>query len=152
MRYSILIVTACLLGVSSSQSQDRILRPLTLVDHTSLVCGCTFRESLADEPPGLVSSGPEIFVIAPNANPPHALANFGDGDRELFSEESIEFPMYQCEIGEPFESAWRDSEYTVIARLEVTRPGDEACWFSGALEAGNAPGQTQTRVKGACGC
>jgi hypothetical protein len=152
MRYACVIVAACLLCVASSQSQDRVLLPLTPVDHTALVCGCTFRESLSGEPEGLDSSGPEIFVIAPNADPPHALANFGNGDLRLLPQAPIEFPMYQCDVGEPFESEWRESEFAVIAKLRVVRAGNEACWFSGTLGASTARGQAEIPVKGDCGC
>ena len=146
------MVAVCILGVGSSRSQERVLVPVEPIDHTSLVCACTFRESLSGEPQDLYSSGPEIFVIAPNADPPHALANFGDGDHRLFPPKAIEFPMYQCDIGDSFESEWRDSDLAVIAKLRVTRAGNEACWFSGVLDASTARGRAEIAVKGTCGC
>jgi hypothetical protein len=122
------------------------------IDHSSIVCGCSFRETLSGEPQGGYGSGPELLVIAPNADPPHAFANIGRGNLLLRPPKPIEFPMYQCNVGEPFASEWTNSEVSVEARLQVMGAGSEACWFSGVLNASTARGRAEIPVKGACGC
>jgi hypothetical protein len=126
--------------------------PLERIDDSSIVCGCTFRERLRGEVQGGYGSGPDILVMAPNASPPYALANVGGGNLRLLPSKPIEFPMYQCDVGESFESEWKNSEVAVIARLRVAGAGSEACWFSGDIHASTARGRTEIPVKGACGC
>jgi hypothetical protein len=152
MRYVSVLVVVCVLSVGSSQSQDRVLIPLEPFDHSSVVCGCSFHEALSGAAEGSYGSGPEVFVIAPNANPPHALANTGQGNLPLRPLIPVEFPMYQCEVGEAFVSEWTSAEVAVLARLKVTGSGSEACRFSGNVHASAALGQAEIPVKGACGC
>ena len=126
--------------------------PLEPIDDSSIVCGCSFRETLAGEAQGSYGSGAELVVIAPNADSPHALVNIGRGNLRLRPTKPIEFPLYQCKVGEPFESEWRDSEVAVRAKLLATRAGSEACWFNGTVQASAARGQVEIPVKGGCGC
>ena len=126
--------------------------PLERIDRSSIVCGCSFRETLSGEAQGSYGSGPELLVIAPNAEPPHALVNIGRGNLRLRPTKQIESPMYQCKLGEPFESEWKDSEVAVQAKLQATGAGSEACWFSGSVQASAARRQAEVPVKGGCGC
>jgi hypothetical protein len=126
--------------------------PLEGIDHSFIVCGCTFRETMSGEAQGGYGSGPEILVIAPNASPPHALANIRGGALRLLPTKPIEFPMYQCEVGASFESEWKNSDVVVLTKLRVTGAGPEACWFSGDIHASAERGRAEIPVKGACGC
>ena len=128
------------------------MMPLEPIDHASIVCGCSFRETLFAEAQGNYGSGPELLVIAPNADPPHALVNVGGGNLRLRPTKRIESLVYQCKVGEPFQSEWRDSEVAVLAKLQVTGAGSEACWFNGTVQASVARGQAEIPVKGGCGC
>jgi hypothetical protein len=126
--------------------------PLEPIDHSSLVCGCTFRESLTGEAQSGYGSGPQLFAIAPNADPPHALVNVGGGNLQLHPTKTIKFPMYQCEVGEPFESEWKNSKVTVLAKLRVVGAEAEACWFGGSIETTAEQARAAIPVKGGCGC
>lgn len=152
MKHVSALIAISLLSVGSSQSEDRVLRPLVKVDHFSIVCGCTFRETLSGTVEGDYGSGSELVVFAPNADPPYALVNIGRGNLQLRPVKPIEFPLYRCEAGERFVSEWKSAEVALVANLRVTGSGEESCWFSGIVHANATNGQAAVPVKGGCGC
>jgi hypothetical protein len=97
-------------------------------------------------------SGPELLIVAPNAEPPHALVNLGRGNLKLSPVKPIAFPMFHCEVGERFVSEWKSETLRVLAKLSVVGSGDEACWFQGTVLATVEPKSSEVPVKGACGC
>jgi hypothetical protein len=152
MRHLGVVVAVSVLAVGSGRTEDRVLKPLVEVDHMSIVCGCTFRETMSGAAEGSYGSGPELLVIAPNAEPPYALVNIGRGNTKLWPAKPIVFPMYQCEAGERFLTEWKSEDVAVLAKLEVTGSGEETCWFSGTVHVGVGARSAEAPVKGACGC
>jgi hypothetical protein len=135
MRYgSSILVAMYVLGAGSSRCQDRVLMPLEPIDQSAIVCGCSFRETLSGEAQVVTGLGLSCWL-----------------SHQMPTRPTLSFPMYQCEVGEIFESEWKTSEVTVLAKLQVTGAGSEACWFSGNVRANAARGQAEVPVKGACG-
>lgn len=147
---SLIVVSA--LCVGSSRSADRVLVPLESIDHLTVACGCSFREALPGTGIGGYGAGAELFVVAPNADPPYALVNVGKGNLQLRPVKAIEFPLYQCEAGQRFVSEWKSDDVAVLAKLQVAARGMEACWLSGTVRATIAKREGEVPVKGACGC
>jgi hypothetical protein len=148
------LVLIAMLGTStsSSQSVDLTLRRLDAADYQTMICGCTFRESAHGSDGGGYGSGPDVLVIAPNAEPPHALINLGYGNVRLLPARPIEFPMYQCSAGRKFRTEWRAEGIAVSANLAARRAGEESCWFSGSITVSSKSATSHTSVEGACGC
>jgi len=147
-----LMTVVSLLLMGSSRSEGRILVQLIEVDSQSVVCRCSFRESIPGAVEGGYGSGPELLIVAPNAEPPHARVNLGRGNLKLSPVKPIEFPMFHCELGERFVSEWKSETLRVLAKLSVVGSGDEACWFQGTVLATVEPKSSEVPVKGACGC
>jgi hypothetical protein len=147
----ILIVLSALC-VGSSESADRLLVSPESIDHLTVACGCSFREALPGTAMGGSQSGPDLLVIAPNADPPYALVNVGKGNVQLHAVKAIEFPLYQCEGGQRFVSEWKSDDVALLAKFQVAARGMEACWLSGTVRARTAKREAEIAVKGACGC
>jgi hypothetical protein len=138
--------------VGGSHSQSTMLLQLSDFDSRSIVCGCEFRESIPNAAEGSYGSGPTLLVIAPNADPPHALVNLGRGNLKLSPVKPIKFPMFHCEVGEHFQTEWRSDALRVLARLDVVGSGEESCGFSGTVVATMESTNSEVPIKGACGC
>ena len=106
-RYFILVG---ILISATGHTSERMLQKLQPIDFMSVVCGCTFNESIPGAHEGSYGSGPELLLLDPNGNPPHALVNLGHGNMKLLPGEPIVFPLYECKAGETFETVWCDGD------------------------------------------
>jgi hypothetical protein len=152
MKHLIAIVLLSTLVVGGSHSQGSMLLQLSEFDSGSIVCGCEFNESIPDAAEGGYGSGPKLLLIAPNGDPPYALVNLGRGNLKLSPVTPVKFPMFHCEVGERFLSAWGSDTVHILARLDVVGSGEEACWFNGTVQTTSESRNSEVSVKGACGC
>ena len=146
---TLLAALALGLAVAASSQDSRLLERLEPIEHRSIVCGCRFN---AVGESGGFYSGPELLALDPNGEPPNARVNIGEGNVLLRPAQTIEFPLYQCQVGEIWTSKWLSEVITVTATLNALKPGAEACWFEGTVETTVSDRTDVVPVNGACGC
>lgn len=142
-------ILASVLAVGCGASDEPLLRELQPMDTSSIVCGCSFNESIPDTTEGSYGSGPEILVLDINGDPANARINLGADNVRLLSEQ---LSLYDCEAEGVWASTWRSEAVVLKVELVPSSPGAEACWFTGTATAAVASRESSTAIKGACGC
>ena len=148
----LLAILAALSYLLAASGKLPMLYELEPVDHSAVVCGCTFNQSIPGATEGSYGSGPEILLIDQNATPPTIQVNLGDGNLTLGIDPSTKYRQYDCAQGERWITSWRGPLVDLRAELSVIDPGYESCWFSGVVEVSRGSESWSAPVKGACGC
>ena len=147
MRLVAILVSALAIGCGSRT--EAVLQELTPVDLLSLMCPCTFNESIPDATEGSYGFGPEVLVLDINGDPATARVNLGAGNIRLQSED---FSLHDCESEDVWSSTWRSDEVSLHVELVSSGPGAEACWFAGTAATTVGSRRSVKPIKGACGC
>ncbi len=145
-------ILAGFLTLGGASGSERLLHELQPIEWQSIVCGCSFNESIADATEGSYGSGPEILVLDPNGDPPNARVNLGAGNVRLQPKTPLELPLYSCQAGNVWSSSWQSGQVTLQVELVATSPGAEACWFSGTVAATAGAADPPVAIRGGCGC
>jgi hypothetical protein len=135
--------------VGCGSTEQPALNALQPLDTRSIVCGCTFNESLPNAQEGSYGSGPEVLILDINGEPAQAHLNLGAGNLRL---RFAELSLYDCESDGVWSTKWRSEEVTLQVDLVASGPGNEACWFSGTSTLIVNGVDSTTPIKGACGC
>lgn len=143
------LMLASVVAVGCGSTEQPALNALQPVDTQSMVCGCTFNESVPNVQEGSYGSGPEVLVLDINGEPAQAHVNLGAENLRL---RSGELSLYDCESEEVWSTTWQSEEVMLKVDLVASSPGAEACWFSGTSTVTVDGVSSTTPIKGACGC
>ncbi len=144
--FSVIFVLVAPLSASSH------LYSLYPVDKSGIDCGCTFFVFDPNVQTELYVENSEVLFFDLSSVPQRAVVNFGQGNVELYLEESSSLPIKSCEAGAPFLSRWKLGSLTISAKLKVTVADGPICWFGGELSVSSPEDVGPTIISGACQC